>query len=311
MGALLDVILPVFLVLGAGYVARARNLFSDDGVDGLMLFTQRFAIPCLLFKAIAGIDLSADFDTGLLASFYVGVGSAGLLGALGARFLFSRRPEDCVAIGFGAFFSNSVLLGLPIMERAYGTAALAPNYTLIAFHAPLLYATGIISMELVRNRGQGVSLGVLANIARSLFGNALVIGILLGFAVNLSGLALPGVIDASLDMMIRAALPAALFGLGGVLFRYRPEGDMRVIFWVACVSLIVHPSITWVLGTQVFDLTVPQLRAAIVTSAMAPGVNTYVFANMYGAARRVAASAVLLGTALSLFTVWAWLTILP
>jgi predicted permease len=44
---------------------------------------------------------------------------------------------------------------------------------------------------------------------------------------------------------------------------------------------------------------------------MAPGVNAYLFANMYGSARRVAASAVLIATALSILTIWAWLLILP
>jgi malonate transporter and related proteins len=43
---------------------------------------------------------------------------------------------------------------------------------------------------------------------------------------------------------------------------------------------------------------------------MAPGVNAYVFANMYGTAKRVAASSVLLGTAGSILTVWIWLTAL-
>ena len=44
---------------------------------------------------------------------------------------------------------------------------------------------------------------------------------------------------------------------------------------------------------------------------MAPGVNTYVFANMYGKAKRVAASSVLFGTALSIVSVWVWLAVLP
>jgi malonate transporter len=35
---------------------------------------------------------------------------------------------------------------------------------------------------------------------------------------------------------------------------------------------------------------------------MAPGVNSYLFADMYGVARRVAATAVLAGTALSVIT---------
>ena len=150
MSALLDVILPVFLVLGAGYASAWRKLFSEAATDGLMTFAQRFAIPCLLFKAMAEIDLSADFDAGLLASFYIGVAISGALGVLGARFIFARPAEDCIVIGFAAFFSNSVLLGLPIMERAFGPGSLAPNYTLVAFHAPLLFAVGIIAIELVR-----------------------------------------------------------------------------------------------------------------------------------------------------------------
>jgi predicted permease len=44
---------------------------------------------------------------------------------------------------------------------------------------------------------------------------------------------------------------------------------------------------------------------------MAPGVNAYIFANMYGHARRVAASSVLIGTALTLVTAWLWLHVLP
>ena len=311
MGALLDVILPVFLVLGAGYIARWRNLFSDEFADGLMVFAQQYAIPCMLFLAMASLDLKAGFDIGLLASFYLGVVAAFIIGAIGARLIFGRAPEDSVAIGFSAFFSNTVLLGLAIMQRAYGPDALAPNYAIIALHAPSLYVAGIITMELVKGRGTGVSLNVLREVAVSISTNAIVIGIALGILVNLSGLSMPSVADAALQMLARAGLPAALFGLGAVLFRYRPEGDMRVIAFVALVSLIIHPAISWVLATQVFALSTGQLRAVIVTSAMAPGVNTYLFANMYGVAKRVAASSVLICTALSLLTAWFWLSILP
>ena len=66
MQTLLDVILPVFLVIGFGYVAVWRGVFPQSGIDGLMRFTQNFAIPCLLFKAIAEIDLAASFDPKLL-----------------------------------------------------------------------------------------------------------------------------------------------------------------------------------------------------------------------------------------------------
>jgi len=48
VSALLEIILPVFLVIGAGYLAVKFKLFPETGVDGLMKFTQQFArsAPC-------------------------------------------------------------------------------------------------------------------------------------------------------------------------------------------------------------------------------------------------------------------------
>jgi malonate transporter len=69
---ILTVVLPVFLVTGAGYLAAWRGLFAASAVDGLMVFTQKFAIPCLLFTGVATLDLGADFDPALLLSFTPG-----------------------------------------------------------------------------------------------------------------------------------------------------------------------------------------------------------------------------------------------
>lgn len=309
MAALIDVILPVFLVMGFGYVAVWKGYFSDSGVDGLMKFTQGFAIPCLLFRAISTLDLQQNFDLTLLASFYAGALAGFATGLLGARYIFGRDWEDSIAIGFCCLFSNSLLLGLPITERAYGASALEANYAIIAIHSPFCYMVGITAMEIARNRGGSVA-SLPGKVVKAMFNNALIVGISLGFVVNLGGIPLPSVLTDAIDLMIRAALPAALFGLGGVLYRYRPEGDMRTILFVVSVSLVLHPLIAWGL-VRANGLSDAALRSATMTAAMAPGVNAYVFANMYGKAKRVAASAVLMGTGLSILTVWVWLAVLP
>jgi hypothetical protein len=308
MQTLLDVILPVFLVIGFGYVAVWRGLFPVSGVDGVLRFAQSFAVPCLLFQAIANLDLGASFDPALLLSFYTGAAVCFTLGLFGARLLFEREWEDCVAIGFCCLFSNSVLLGLPISERAYGADNLTGNYMIIAIHSPFCYGLGITVMEFVRNRGQsGRTLA--RSISRAMFNNPLVIGIIAGFAVNFSGIAIPSVLDDALSLIVRAALPAALFALGGVLVQYKPEGDMKAIAMVCCIALLVHPAIVWGMGTA---LSVPQdlFRSGVLTAAMAPGFNAYIFANMYGRGRRIAASSVLVATGASILTVWVWLTLL-
>ena len=312
MNALLDVILPVFLVIGFGYAAARAGLFPDVTIDGVMRFAQGFAVPCLLFRGVARLDLSQAYDPALMLSFYIGAYASFAFCLLGARWFFGRPLTDSVAIGFAGLFSNSLLLGLPITERAYGEEALAGSYALISIHAALLYATGITAMEWARHRGTGLpALQLGRQILRTVFAQPMVVGIAVGFAVNLSGLPVPGVVWSAVDLMARAASPAALFGLGGVLFRYRPEGDQTLVAMICFSSLILHPGIVYLLGRFVFGLPVPGLRSAVVMASMAPGVNAYMFAHLYGVAKRVNASAVLIATALSMGTVWGWLHILP
>ena len=309
MSALLDVIIPVFLIIGFGYCTVWTKLFSTDTIDGLMKFTQNFAIPVLLFDAIAKVDLVNVFDFSLFFSFYVGATTGFLIGFLGSHYIFHRSLEDSVVIGFCCLFSNTVMLGLPITERAYGEEALEHNYAIVSVHAPFCYFLGITVMELVRSTEKSISKKTFV-IFKAMFSNALVVGIVLGLLVNILGIDLAKTIQASIDMITAVALPAALFGMGGVLYQYRPEGDIGPITMVCLVSLLLHPVIVWITGLT-SGLTDMQMRSAVITAAMAPGINTYVFANIYGRAKRVASTGVLLSTAFSIGTVWVWLSLLP
>ena len=308
MQALLDVIVPVFVVIGFGYLAVWRGFFSNSNVEGLMKFTQNFAIPCLLFNAIAEIDLQSTFQVDLLVAFYSGAFISFLAGVLGGRYIFAREWEDCVAIGFCCLFSNSLLLGLAITERAYGPEVLATNFVIVALHAPFCYGVGIFAMEIARNRSQKPSI-IFKNVATAMFRNALVLGIIAGFVFNFYNLSLPKPMDDAVDMIVLVALTTALFGMGGVLYQYRPAGDVGPIIMVVIISLLIHPSLVWMFGRAV-ALDQNAFRSAVVTSAMAPGINGFVFANMYGHGRRVAASVVLICTAASILTVWGWLALL-
>lgn len=314
MSALFTIVLPVFLIIGFGYFVAWRGWFNEAAVDGLMKFAQNFAVPMLLFASMSRLDLAADFRADLLLPFYIGALVSYGLGWVGAKYIFGRPPEDCVAIGFVCLFSNSMLLGVPITERAYGPEALAGNFVIIALHSPLFYTFGITAMELTRARGTGVSLGRIA--MRALTGvlrTPLVLGVLSGLMMNVLigvGLILPEGFWAAVDMIASAAIPAALFGLGGILVRYRPDGDIGTIFMCCACSLLVHPGVAYLLALAV-GLDTAGLRSSVITAAMAPGVNAYLFANIYGKARRVAASSVLIATAASIFSIWMWLAILP
>jgi len=273
-----------------------------------MKFTQHCAIPCLLFKAIAELELGTYFEPRLLASYYVPTVACFVLGIAASRLLFKRPMEDSVAIGFCCMFANAVLLGLPITERAYGAEALDPNFAIVALNAPICYGLGITVMEIVKHRGQA-PVETIKAVINAVFHNALILAILLGFAVNITDISLPGVANDALDLMIRAALPAAIFGLGGVLAQYKFEGDLGVIVMICVITLALRPALSYGMGGAL-GLGTGASRSSVLTAAMAPGVNAYVFANMYGVAKRVAASAVLGATALSILSISLWLLIL-
>ncbi len=309
MLANLQIILPVFLMVGAGYLAANRGIFKPEQADAVMKFAHTFAIPALLFSAVANLDLATVFKPQLMISFYAGNTFVFIAGALIARHVFKRPSGAAVAVGFSGMFANSVLLGFPIIERAFGPEALQPVYALVAIHAPYCYIVGITTMEVVRSNGQSL-VNTLKRIIKEIFTNSLTLGLMLGFAVNLSGITLPDFVWSPIKMMVNAAIPTALFALGGILVRYRLADRLGETCMVLVLKLLVHPGIAYLLATQVFDLSIEFTRAAVMTGAMAPGVNVYVFASMYDRAKGTAANAVLLGTALSILSVSFWLLVL-
>lgn len=305
---ILDVVAPVFIVVGAGYTAVRTGFFIAAHIDQLMKFAIQIAVPCLLFRAASTIDLAAAFDWRMLLSYYAAAFVCFIVAFLVMRKVFRRRPGEAVAIAFGALFSNLVLLGLPISERAFGADSLAPNFALVSVNAPFCYLVGITAMEFLRADGRGAA-ETTRIVLRAMFRNSIMIGIGLGFIVNLGEIALPEALIGAVDLLARASLPVALFALGGVLTRYSLSKSLGEAGVIALLSLAVQPALVWLIATQ---LQVPYgiTHSVVLMAAVAPGLNAYLFASMYDRGLGTAASSVLLATILSVFTVSAWLVIL-
>ncbi len=309
MLAVLNVVLPVFLIIATGYVATRTKLFPDAGIDGLIAFVIKFAIPALLLNAMYRIDLAMAFEWRILVSFYTGALTCFVLGMILARKFWKRTAGEAVAVGFSALFSNTVLVGLAIMTRAYGEEATQPMFGIIALHAPLLYTIGMICMEIARRDGADMKTTARRTLS-GVFSNVLMIGILTGLALNVLEIQIPEPIAAALVMLAAATLPTALFSIGAALTRYRMRAEASEALMVSVLLLLVHPGIAYVLSQHVFELSPEFVRAAVVTAAMPAGLNIYIFAAMYNRATGLAAGALLLSTVLSIATITLWLTLL-
>ena len=304
-----NVVLPVFGILALGYLAVRFRLYPAEGVRGLVAFVNNFATPCLLFQAMWTSDFGATFNLSIIVPFFIGSVFSFITGIFLAIRVFHEKPGAGVASGFAAMFTNTVLIGIPLLQRAYGADSLPIVFSIIAFHAPLLITGGMLVMELMRRDGAPLHRALGAAAVR-VAQNPLLWGVGLGLLGNFSGLQMPEPGMAFFTMMSAAVLPAALFGLGGALNEYRLSENWPQALAMSTLKLVVHPAIAWVLMVPVLKVDPEIARYGVLLAAMPAGINVYVFATYYNRGVNVATNTILITTVGSMLTISGWLYLL-
>lgn len=310
MTVLLQVVVPVFGILALGFLAARLGALNEPAVRGLVLFVFNFAIPVLLFRSLAVTELPPDIQWAFLLSYYGAALTVYGLGAAAGRWIFHKPLADQAVFGMGASFSNTVLIGIPVLFTAYGDEATLPTLLIIAFHGPVLMSltAGLIQLARV---GQ-LSLGRQArSVAADITRNPIILGLLSGIAMNLSGFSIPEPIDRIAQMLGSAAVPTALFALGASLAAYPLNGNAPPALLLSVLKLTVQPLLVWVLAVPVLRLHGIWVPVAVVMAAMPSGINVYLFGARYGAAPEVAARTVLVSTVGSLLTISFLLHLFP
>lgn len=302
MGPILEVVAPIFGLMVLGFAAARLSWFDDGATRGLVRFVFNFAIPALLFRSLAVIELPAHIEWGFLLSFYVGSLAIYGLGMATARFMFGR-PRDAQAIfGMSAGFSNTVLVGIPVLLAAYGPQASLPVFLLIALHSPLLMPLTVALIQL--GRGEATALGPrLRSASGDLLRTPIITSVLAGLAMNFTGMPLPGIIDSAANLLGTAAVPCALFAMGASLAAFPLRGDLPPAFLLVFLKLVLHPLVVWLLAVPLMGLDGIWVPVAVTMAAMPSGVNAYLFAARYEVAEGVASRTVFLSTAASIVTI--------
>src|SRR5262245_61274992 len=115
MLAIVNVVLPVFAIIGLGYLAVRFKVYPREGVRGLVAFVHNFASPCLLFNAMATADFSTEFNWNVIIPFYVGALVVFVIASILSAKVFGNRLGEAVSSGFSAMYTNTVLIGLPLV----------------------------------------------------------------------------------------------------------------------------------------------------------------------------------------------------
>lgn len=292
-----------------GYVAARVGWFSDEAAGGLARFVFDFAVPLLLVRVFAHAELPGAVPWPLLVSFYLPAAALYGLGMLVSGRLFRRGLGEQTMTGFSSSFGNSVLLGLPLALMTFDQDGMIPYFILLSVHGLVYFTVSTALLEYARQRDRPSS-SLPAGVARGLVTNPIMLGLVAGVTLNLTGLTLPGPIDRTLEHMQLAVTPCALFSLGASLTRCRISGRLQEPLLVVAAKNLLMPALVWLVAGPLLGLPASWSQAALLLAAQPTGINVYLFAVRYGTARELTTTTVFLSTAASLVSVTAVLYLL-
>lgn len=302
MTIVLGTLVPIFALILMGFLAVKFRVLEEVGVKGLVTFVFNFAIPVLLLKSLAEAELPDDIRWGFLLAYYGATTTIYAMGMAVGRLLFHRPLDHQASFGMAGAFSNTVMLGIPIVITSFGPQASLPLFLIITFHGATYFPVTTILIRL----GQGMDVSAARQariILKELGTNPIILGLGAGLVMNLTGTSLPGSLDTLATMLGGAAVPCALFAMGASLAGYPMTGDVGPALWLIPLKLIVHPLLTWVIAVPVLGLEGLWVAVAVILAGMPTGIMPYMFAARYDAAPGVAARTCLLTTFGSAITV--------
>ena len=199
MDAILEVVLPVFAIMLAGYLSGRFGLLGEASSEALNRFVYFAAMPALFFISMARVELGEAFNGPFLLAFWGGTAITFALAVLGARFLFPNSLGALTLHGLSATFANTGYLGIPLLLTAYGEAEMLAAIAATVFGGTLVIPACVALIELDLGRGGG-ALKLLRRISLGVIRSPLVVSAALGIAVSILGWAPPEPLAAPVQL---------------------------------------------------------------------------------------------------------------
>ena len=308
-------ILPVFGLIGLGYGGAASRLLPAATGEALGEFVFLLPVPALMFRTIAGAHFPDTLPWALWFSYFGGAIVAWALGSLIVRAWLGVGRAEAVIVGASSAFSNTVMIGIPLIYTAFGDAGTVPLFLIISVHLPVMMVAGtFLSERAARLDGlmhEPFSPGRLfQRIGYNLLTNSIVIAVVAGLVWRQFATGLGGPVGAVVDQLAAAAVPCALISLGVGLRQHGLVGQLPSALLAAVLKLGVMPAVIYLIASRLSGLPPLWVAVATLCGALPSGINSYLFAVRFKVGQAGASSAITLSCLLGIVTLTMWLHLL-
>lgn len=268
---------PVIAIVLIGFLSIRFKLLSADVADSLAAFVFNIALPLFIFRSVVRWGIPKDLTNywELLASYYAGALIILLIAMLISRYAFEGTQAEQSMFGVGASHSNILMLGFPVALYILGNKMTLPILILVATHGVVMAVMLGVVLRIRMGKGGEVFTAIGQTLLDHLK-NPVLIALIAGILyVVLGGPKMPKEVDSVLRLLGRAAVPCALFAMGGMLVRYKIHGNLAPAVAVSAIKLAAFPAIVYALAKPVFGLPMSWVWVAVVLAAMPTSFNMH------------------------------------
>lgn len=301
MATLVNIILPVFLVVGTAALAQTRLRLDIRTLSRAAFYLFS---PALVFDTLANSDVGGTEFGQMSAVLILTTLALWALGALVARLLHLEGPTQAAFL-IAILIMNAGNYGLPVNLFAFGEAGLARASLYFVGSALLSASLGVY----LSARGHATIRLAL----RRMISMPLLYAAILGLILNLGNLTIPQTLAKAIHLVGQAAVPSMLLVLGVRLAEIFQSHQGRVhlpaLGALTVLRLIVAPALAWLFAGLV-GLNGLARNVSVLETAMPTAVMTTILATEFNSDASFAALCVVVTTLVSLLTVTVLLNLL-
>jgi predicted permease len=221
----LSSLLPVAFLILVGFVAGRAKLVRQEAVRDLSNLVFLVLTQALLFRTMSSVHLE-KLDMRPVFQYFVVAG-----GLFFVMLMVYGRDSRASVLALASIFSNTLMIGVPLIGLAYGESGLVLLFTLISLHALVLLTMATLVLELQVAHEQASATGEPRHMVKTVgmaIKNAVLhpvpLPILIGLMYAQTGLGLHPIVDKPLQLLGASFGPVALV-LVGITLSQTPIGD--------------------------------------------------------------------------------------
>ncbi len=293
---------PVFLLIILGAVLNRLNFPGRDYWPGIERLTYYVLFPALLIHRLALTEFVWADLLPLAATLALTLAAVSLLIGLFRRWLAASGPS-LTSVYQGSVRFNTYI-GLASAGALFGDAGLALAAVVLGLKIPMVNIGCVLAFALTSEQSR-LDWG---RILRELATNPLILGCVIGLALNATGLGLPGWTADTLAFLGATALPLGLLAVGVALNLRTLGGDLGAIIKASALKFLLMPGllwgIAWLLGLDTLTQQVLVLLGCLPTATSA-----YILARQMGGNAPLMANLITAQSLLAFLVIPIWMVL--